>query len=74
MLGSSLKFARLAEGKADFYPRLGRISQWDVAAGEALLTAAGGSVTAVDGNPIRYGRTESGYELDGFIAWGAPAR
>lgn len=72
-LGSSLKFARLAEGAADLYPRLAALSQWDIAAGDALLTAAGGSVTAPDGTPFRYGRNANGFAVPAFIAWGAPA-
>ncbi len=53
--GSSVKFCRLAEGAADHYPRLGPTRDWDVAAGHAVLTAAGGSVLAPDGSPLRYG-------------------
>ena len=53
--GSSLKFCRIAEGKADLYPRFGSIMEWDIAAGHAILSAAGGSVTEFDGRPILYG-------------------
>lgn len=53
--GSSLKFCTVAEGKADLYPRLGPTSQWDTAAGDAVLRAAGGSVVMLDGKPLRYG-------------------
>jgi 3'(2'), 5'-bisphosphate nucleotidase len=67
--GSSLKFCALAEGTADLYPRLAPISQWDIAAGHALLVAAGGSVTAPDGRPLRYGEGSSVIS-SGFIAWG----
>jgi 3'(2'), 5'-bisphosphate nucleotidase len=70
-LGSSLKFARIAEGAADVYARLARVSEWDVAAGHALLTAAGGSVTAPDGGALAYGKLQAGYRVDGFVAWGA---
>ena len=49
--GSSLKFCRLAEGVADHYPRLGPTLDWDMAAGHAILTAAGGVVIGPDGNP-----------------------
>jgi 3'(2'), 5'-bisphosphate nucleotidase len=70
-LGSSLKFARLAEGAADVYVRLATINEWDIAAGHALLDAAGGSVTAPDGAPLRYGMQASGFLVNGFIAWGA---
>src|SRR5690606_11627922 len=67
-LGSSLKFARLAEGAADVYPRLAPVSEWDVAAGEALLVAAGGRVTTPEGAPLRYGRNANGFAVEGFIA------
>lgn len=53
--GSSLKFCRLAEGQADVYPRLGPTSQWDTAAGQAVLEAAGGVVLDGAGVPLRYG-------------------
>jgi len=60
--GSSLKFCRVAEGAADLYPRLGRTMEWDTAAGHAVLLAAGGSVSTLDGAPLLYGKTahESG--------------
>lgn len=54
--GSSLKFCLVAAGEADIYPRLGPTSEWDIAAGHALLSAAGGSVTQLDGSPIAYGK------------------
>ena len=54
--GSSLKFCAVAEGKADLYPRMGTTMQWDTAAGEAILTAAGGRVVQLDGRPLFYGR------------------
>jgi 3'(2'), 5'-bisphosphate nucleotidase len=53
-VGSSLKFCRLAEGLADVYPRLGPTSEWDTAAGQAILEAAGGVVVTLDGKPMRY--------------------
>jgi 3'(2'), 5'-bisphosphate nucleotidase len=71
-LGSSLKFTRLAQGDADVYPRLTTISEWDVAAGHALLKAAGGRVEALDGTPLRYGAKQVKFNLPGFVAWGAP--
>jgi 3'(2'),5'-bisphosphate nucleotidase len=55
-IGSSLKFCLLAEGEADFYPRLGPTMEWDTAAGDAVLRAAGGSVVTLDGEPLRYGK------------------
>jgi 3'(2'), 5'-bisphosphate nucleotidase len=67
--GSSLKFCQLAEGKADLYPRLALISEWDVAAGHAVLTAAGGAVTDPTGSPLAYGRSAD-FRIPGFIARG----
>jgi 3'(2'), 5'-bisphosphate nucleotidase len=55
-IGSSLKFCLLAEGTADFYPRLGPTMEWDTAAGDAVLRAAGGSVVTLDGELLRYGK------------------
>ncbi len=72
-LGSAVKFARLAEGLADIYPRLGPTSEWDVAAGHAVVTAAGGTVTTETGAPLRFGEQEGGYLVPSFIAWGDPA-
>lgn len=54
-VGSSLKFCLLAEGKADIYPRFGPTSQWDTAAGHAVLMGAGGDVSRTDGTPLMYG-------------------
>ncbi|MDE2623464.1 MAG: 3'(2'),5'-bisphosphate nucleotidase CysQ [Betaproteobacteria bacterium] len=56
--GSSLKFCRLAEGKAELYPRLSPTSEWDTAAAQAVLEAAGGRVTTLDGLPLRYGKAD----------------
>ena len=52
--GSSLKFCKIAEGDADVYPRLGRTMAWDTAAGQAIVTAAGGHVSTLSGNPLTY--------------------
>ncbi|HZD25514.1 MAG TPA: 3'(2'),5'-bisphosphate nucleotidase CysQ [Alphaproteobacteria bacterium] len=68
--GSSLKLCRLAEGAADIYPRLGRTMEWDIAAGHAVLAAAGGSVTTLDGAPFTYGKP--GFENPHFVARGRP--
>lgn len=54
-VGSSLKFCLLAAGEADLYPRLGRTMQWDTAAGDAVLRAAGGTTRTLDGEALRYG-------------------
>src|SRR5699024_1051177 len=58
-MGSSLKFCVIAEGAADFYPRLGPTSEWDTAAAHAVLVAAGGQVTDVYGQPLRYNTKDS---------------
>jgi 3'(2'), 5'-bisphosphate nucleotidase len=58
-MGSSLKFCVVAEGKADFYPRLGPTSEWDTAAAHAVVVAAGGKVVKLDGTPLRYNQKES---------------
>jgi 3'(2'), 5'-bisphosphate nucleotidase len=70
--GSSLKFCRLAEGSADIYPRLAPTHDWDIAAGHAILAAAGGSVTAPDGAALVYGSPE--LLIPAFLAFGDPAR
>jgi 3'(2'), 5'-bisphosphate nucleotidase len=72
VMGSALKFAALAEGLADAYPRLAPLSEWDVAAGHALILAAGGSVQAPDGGALAYGARARNFRLGGFIAWGGP--
>src|SRR5690606_19091615 len=53
-VGSSLKFCLVASGEADVYPRFGRTMEWDTAAGDAVLRAAGGTVVTTDGVPLRY--------------------
>ena len=70
--GSSIKFCRIAEGLADVYPRLGRTSEWDIAAGDAVLSAAGGIVLTPDGEPIRYGQVARKLKVPAFIAWCDP--
>lgn len=67
---SSLKFCLIARGEADLYARLGQTSEWDTAAGQAILAAAGGCVTTLDGQPLLYGKSEDGYANPHFIAWG----
>ena len=68
--GSSLKFCRVAEGVADIYPRFGPTMEWDVAAGHAVLQAAGGQVLMPDGEPFLYGKAGAGYRNASFVAWG----
>ncbi len=65
---SSLKFCLIAEGRFDAYPRTGPTSEWDTAAGQAVLEAAGGRVMAEDGQPLRYGKP--GFGNGGFVALG----
>lgn len=72
-VGSSLKFCLVAEGEADVYPRFGPTMEWDTAAGQAVLEAAGGRVTCPDGAPFRYGKTGAAWRNGGFIAWGGQA-
>lgn len=62
--GSSLKFCRVAEGAADLYPRHGRTMEWDTAAGDAVLRAAGGAVVTVDGAPLSYGKRNQADDAD----------
>ncbi len=73
--GSSLKFCRIARGEADLYVRLGPTCEWDTAAGQAIVEAAGGAVTDLDGHRLGYGKHDATYENPSFVAWGrAPAR
>ena len=68
--GSSLKLCLIAAGEADLYPRLGRTMEWDIAAGHAVLAAAGGSVTQLDGAPFFYGKVSQKFANPYFIAKG----
>ncbi len=68
--GSALKFCRIAEGAADIYPRLAPTCEWDVAAGHALVAAAGGTVTLPEGGALRYGNAASDFRVPTFVAWG----
>ncbi len=70
--GSSLKFCLIAEGKADIYPRFGPTNEWDTAAGQGVLEAAGGEVVTVDGAPLTYGK--AGFGNPHFIARSKAAR
>jgi 3'(2'), 5'-bisphosphate nucleotidase len=75
--GSSLKFCLVACGEADIYPRFGRTMEWDTAAGDAILRAAGGVTTTIDGRPLGYGNRGSGVDADfanpSFVAFGDPS-
>lgn len=66
--GSSLKLCLVAAGEADVYPRLGRTMEWDIAAGHAVLAAAGGRIADMGGQPLRYGKP--GFDNPHFAAWG----
>jgi 3'(2'), 5'-bisphosphate nucleotidase len=68
IFGSALKFCLVAAGEADLYPRFGPTAEWDTAAGQAILEAAGGKVTTLDGAPLRYGKP--GFCNPDFIARG----
>ena len=70
-LGSSLKFCRIAEGAMDVYPRFGPTSEWDTAAAQCVLEAAGGVVIAPDGRAFRYNQRETLLNGD-FLALGDP--
>ncbi|MGA8901099.1 3'(2'),5'-bisphosphate nucleotidase CysQ family protein [Bradyrhizobium sp.] len=72
-LGSAVKFAKVAEGAADIYPRLAPTSEWDIAAGHALVAAAGGKITDPAGGELRFGERLGDFIVPGFIAWGDPA-
>lgn len=72
-LGSAIKLCRVAEGSIDVYPRLSPTSEWDIAAGHAIVTAAGGHVTDAHGAPLRFGTRPGQYLVPDFIAWGDPA-
>jgi len=70
--GSSLKFCAIARGDADIYPRLAPTMEWDIAAGHAVLAAAGGSVTGPAGEPFLYGKADAGFRNGHFVAWATP--
>lgn len=72
-VSSSLKFCILAEGEADLYPRLGPTNEWDLAAGHAVLAAAGGGVITVDGAPLRYRAEGAEFLVPRFVAYGGKA-
>jgi 3'(2'), 5'-bisphosphate nucleotidase len=72
-LGSAVKFGRVAEGEADIYPRLAPTSEWDIAAGHAVVTAAGGKITDAHGAALQFGRGRADFIVPEFIAWGDPS-
>jgi 3'(2'), 5'-bisphosphate nucleotidase len=69
-VGSSIKFLAIARGEADVYPRFAPTMEWDTAAGQAILEAAGGIVVEPNGAPLRYGKIGRGLRNPSFIAWG----
>ena len=69
-LGSAVKFGRVAEGEVDIYPRLSPTCEWDVAAGHAVVTAAGGRITDSSGAPLHFGSGRADFIVPEFIAWG----
>lgn len=71
--GSSVKFCHIAQGDADIYPRLAPTSEWDIAAGCAILTAAGGRVSDPNGSELRFAAGAEKFLVPGFVAWGDPA-
>jgi 3'(2'), 5'-bisphosphate nucleotidase len=71
-LGSAVKFGRIAEGAADIYPRFGPTCEWDIAAGHAIVTAAGGRITDPQGADLQFGRGRPDFIVPEFIAWGDP--
>lgn len=72
-IGSAVKFCRVAEGSVDIYPRLAPTHAWDVAAGHAVVVAAGGRVTDSRGAAVSFGETRGDFIIPEFIAWGDPA-
>jgi 3'(2'), 5'-bisphosphate nucleotidase len=73
LCGSSVKFCYLAQGEADMYPRLSPTREWDLAAGCAILIAAGGAVISPQRGQLQFGRLSEKFLVPGFIAMGDPA-
>ena len=69
-MDSSIKLCRIAEGSADIYPRHGPTREWDVAAGQAVLEAAGGTFLTPEGQPFGYGKADAGFRNGWFVARG----
>jgi 3'(2'), 5'-bisphosphate nucleotidase len=68
--GSAVKFCQVAEGAVDLYPRLATTCEWDIAAGHAIVAAAGGAVTTPRGEALRYGAIDAAFRVPEFVAWG----
>ncbi len=73
-VSSAIKFGMIAEGNADIYMRHGRTMEWDTAAGDLIVTKAGGIVFNLTGAPLVYGKASQGYANDAFIALGDPSK
>lgn len=73
VLGSAVKFGRVAEGGVDIYPRLSPTCEWDVAAGHAVVTAAGGKITDSSGATLQFGSGRPDFIVPEFVAWGDPS-
>jgi 3'(2'), 5'-bisphosphate nucleotidase len=71
-LGSAVKFGRVAEGLVDIYPRLSPTCEWDVGAGHAVVSAAGGKITDSNGGALKFGAGREDFIIPEFIAWGDP--
>ena len=69
--GSSIKLCAVASGRADLYPRFGETSEWDIAAGDAILRAAGGALLDMRGEKMVYGKAENDFKNPPFIACSA---
>lgn len=69
-MDSSIKLCIIAEGSADIYPRHGPTMEWDIAAGHAVLAAAGGTLASADGTPFLYGKADKGFRNGWFVAKG----
>jgi 3'(2'), 5'-bisphosphate nucleotidase len=69
-MDSSIKLCVIAEGGADLYPRHGTTMEWDIAAGHAVLAAAGGTLTTQEGAPFIYGKVDQGFKNGWFVARG----
>jgi 3'(2'), 5'-bisphosphate nucleotidase len=69
-----VKFCYIAQGEADIYPRLAPTHEWDIAAGCAILAAAGGAVVSPQGAALQFGRQAEKFLVPGFIAWGDPVK
>jgi 3'(2'), 5'-bisphosphate nucleotidase len=71
-MSSSMKFMKIATGEADIYPRFGQVSEWDAAAADAVLRAAGGNVVRANGEPFLYGLKAPDFSVDSLVAYGGP--